>query len=344
VERSLPSPLQSMNPDAVRRLREWLEEKELDRIFLYRPENFAWVTSGADNTVVSGEPVAVLEVDRRDVIVHTSSIEERRFAEEETPGLHICTHPWWTGLPTERPNDLERDLTMLRLVLSSAEIERFRRLGKDAASATGIVLRAAKPHWTERILAGAIAEELIGKGMWPSALLAAGERRITRYRHPLPQASRLGRVCMAVVCAKRHGLTANLTRMRSWDHPDTPSLYEQVLTVEARALDATRPGKTLANVIKVIRDEYASLGHAQAFEQHHQGGIAGYRSREILATPDCGTELEKGMAIAWNPSLAGAKVEDTFVLSTSGLENLTSDPVWPTTRIQGRDRTDLLVS
>jgi Xaa-Pro dipeptidase len=333
-----------MNVEALRRLRQWLKRNDLVRIHVCRPETFAWLTGGGDNTVISGEAVASLDVSQEDIILCTSSIEETRFGEEETPGLRIRTYPWWRVPPTPTPNDLEHDLTDLRLVLSEPEIDRFTRLGADAASATGNALREASPMWSECELAGAISEELVAKGIRPTALLVAGEERIFKYRHPLPTSQQLHGLCMAVVCANRQGLTANLTRMRSWGNRQAPALYEQVLTVEARALDATRPGKTLANVIKVIRDEYASLGHARAFEQHHQGGIAGYRSREILATTDCTTELEKGMAIAWNPSLAGAKVEDTFVLSPSGLENLTSDPAWPTTRIQGRDRTDLLVS
>lgn len=333
-----------MNLDALRRLRGWLVDSELDRIFLYRPENFAWVTGGASNTVVSGEPVAGLEVDQFEVIVHTSSIEERRFAEEESPGLRINTHPWWRVPPPRTPNDLAHDLTMLRLVLSEGEIDRFRHLGMDVSVGTGSVVRAAKPDWTEQALAGAIAEELIGRGIHPTALLVAGEERIFKHRHPLPTSNPLRGVGMVVVCAKRHGLTANLTRMRSWNHRDIPALYEQVLAVEAEALQATRPGNSLDDVIAAIREAYGSLDQAEAFEDHHQGGIAGYRSREVLAIPGSSVELRVGMAVAWNPSLPGAKVEDTFVLSPSGLENLTGDPAWPTTSIRGRDRTALLVS
>jgi hypothetical protein len=44
------------------------------------------------------------------------------------------------------------------------------------------------------------------------------------------------------------------------------------------------------------------------------------------------------MALAWNPSLPGAKVEDTFLLAKQGLENLTLDPAWPMTSVDGRPR------
>ncbi|WP_224311900.1 MULTISPECIES: hypothetical protein [Nostocaceae] len=44
-------------------------------------------------------------------------------------------------------------------------------------------------------------------------------------------------------------------------------------------------------------------------------------------------------AIAWNPSLTGANVEDTFVILKDGkLENLTFDPNFPSVEVQGRLR------
>ncbi|WP_228014769.1 hypothetical protein [Fortiea sp. LEGE XX443] len=45
------------------------------------------------------------------------------------------------------------------------------------------------------------------------------------------------------------------------------------------------------------------------------------------------------MAIAWNPSLTGAKIEETFVILQDGnLENLTFDPKFPSVEVEGRLR------
>ena len=52
----------------------------------------------------------------------------------------------------------------------------------------------------------------------------------------------------------------------------------------------------------------------------HQGGSTGYGSREVIATPRTADPIEVGQAFAWNPSITGAKAEETFVLTDAGPE------------------------
>jgi len=62
------------------------------------------------------------------------------------------------------------------------------------------------------------------------------------------------------------------------------------------------------------------------------------RNYGISGARDCGNPattntLAEGIAVAWNPSLTGAKIEDTFViLKDGGLENPDVDPNWPSVR------------
>jgi hypothetical protein len=51
--------------------------------------------------------------------------------------------------------------------------------------------------------------------------------------------------------------------------------------------------------------------------------MTGYASREVVATPDARQEIREGQAFAWNPSLEGAKAEETFLLGPDGPEILT---------------------
>ncbi len=49
------------------------------------------------------------------------------------------------------------------------------------------------------------------------------------------------------------------------------------------------------------------------------------------------------MALAWNPSVPGAKIEDTFLLrGDADLENLTFDPEWPTIQVGSQWRSRVL--
>ncbi|MGK0619755.1 M24 family metallopeptidase [Meiothermus cerbereus] len=327
-----------MNAFALTRLRAWMEARGYTHFFVQQPENFAWL-SGGDNTVVVFRPVAAwLEVTPASVRLHASQIEAGRLLDEEVMGLEVVRYPWYSPPAPEGPSDLEHDLTPLRLVLSPEEQARYRTLGQDAATALGESLRFADPDWSEYELAGAISEALLSKGIQPLVLLVAGEERLFRYRHPIPKQQRLGRLFMGVVCGRRHGLIANLSRLRSFGHPEAQHLNQQICQVEAAALEASRPGATLGEVLEKIRAAYQAIGYPQEFENHHQGGLTGYKSREVLARPDQPTRLEPGMALAWNPSLPGAKVEDTFLLGEQGLENLTLDPTWPMTPVDGRPR------
>jgi hypothetical protein len=48
--------------------------------------------------------------------------------------------------------------------------------------------------------------------------------------------------------------------------------------------------------------------------------MAGYAAREVVASPKTRQEVRTGQAFAWNPSITGAKAEETFVLTENGPE------------------------
>jgi Xaa-Pro aminopeptidase len=145
---------------------------------------------------------------------------------------------------------------------------------------------------------------------------------------------------MLVFCARRHGLVASLSRAIAFGplSDDERNAQADLLQVEATGLDAVRPGQSLAAVYHALEAAYRHVNRLEAIREHHQGGIAGYQAREIVASPSTATGIETGMAFAFNPSFAGMKVEDTFLLGANGLENLTLDANWPATTIQGRAR------
>ncbi len=327
---------------------------------------FAWATAGASNTVLltTDTGVAELLVTADAAFVITDEIEADRLrAEELPPGLPLWSHPWAAPqlrdrfvaercgrgpLASDRPVGAELPLPAAlrtaRASLGPAELERYRRLGRDAATAMTEVLQSARPEWSGHQLAGAGAEALWGRGIHPALVLVGDARRLPLHRHPTPSRDPLGERAMLVFCARRHGLYANLTRFVYFRPPTSEQrrIDAAVAEVEAAAFAASRPGRTLAEVYAAIVDAYARAGHAGAEARHHQGGPCGYLARDAIATPERHAALAQDGAVAWNPSLPGAKIEDTAVVHADGLELLTVDPAWPSRQVHGRARPALL--
>jgi Xaa-Pro aminopeptidase len=318
---------------------------------------FAWITAGgAGAAPAAAAGIAEVLVTAGDACILTDEIEADRLREEEVPpGFSFHVTPWddtdWreqfvadaaAGAPvaSDRPVGAEVPLApaaaQQRLVLSAAEQQRYRRLGLDAAQAISEALRAARPDWTECQLAGEGARALWRRGIEPALVLAAGAARLPRWRQPPPSMASLGERAMLAFGARRHGLYANLTRFVTFGA--APLAQAELMTLEATALAACVPGNSLAAVYHALQHAYRHAGHADAIREHHQGGVTGYRAREVLATASCALALEAGMAVAFNPSLAGIRLEDTFLIGQHGLDNITLDPGWPAATVQGRSR------
>ncbi|MBD2384257.1 M24 family metallopeptidase [Cylindrospermum sp. FACHB-282] len=345
-------------------IRETLSQTEVQGVRLRGTDWFAWATAGASNTVLltAETGVAELLVTGQDAWILTDEIEAQRLQDEELPTnfkLHI--NPWADPaaretfvrdatdggkIISERPlshleQPIPHSLQQYKRVLLPSELERYRQIGQKASAAMTEVLQAAQPTWTEYQLAGAGAEALWTRGLHPAVTLVAGERRLPLYRHATPTAEKIGQQAMLVFCARGYGLYANLTRFVSFGKlaDESAQLHRHVREIEAEVLSLCQSGTTLDTIYYRLAQAYEQHGFAHAIREHHQGGTTGYLAREIVATPLTKDFLTENMAIAWNPSIRGAKVEDTFVILKDGnLENLTFDPNFPSVEVAGRLR------
>jgi len=326
---------------------------------------FAWAMAGGSNTVLLTAETGVAEVlvTMEGAWVLTDAIEAQRLQVEELPsaggGYQLFVHPWAQGSDREsfvrdvtggdkvlsdRPAPAEFPLptTLVnhKRTLLPRELERYRRVGQLASEAMTEVLSQAQPGWSEYQLAAAGAAALWSRGLHPALTLAAGERRLPLYRHPTPTSERIGRRAMLVFCARGYGLYANLTRFVAFERlaDEEKALHRQIAEIEAVALNASQVGASLEQVYRALAEAYDQQGHPTAIQAHHQGGTTGYLAREVVATPATRDRLSANMVLAWNPSLAGVKIEDTFVRHADELENLTFDPKFPHLETNGRLR------
>jgi antitoxin VapB len=125
---------------------------------------------------------------------------------------------------------------------------------------------------------------------------------------------------MLVLVAEAWGLHVAVTRFRDLVplDGDLAARVAAVATVQRAMTDATVVGATLGDVFAATQEAYAAAGFPDEWRDHHQGGTIAYQGREVVAVPGDATVIEAGMAFAWNPSIAGAKAEDTFVLTADG--------------------------
>ena len=335
------------------RIGELLDAREADALWLRKPENLAWITGGGDLRVHrEGAPVADAIATRDGLTVVTSRIEAARLeAEELPPDTRVEMVDWHdrgargrrvAGLLQGRVwfDDGEADLVELRQPLLPVEQARLAAIGAAASRALTDAAADLAPGMTERGVVARVHGALRAAGADLPVALVAGERRFGTVRHPLATDLPFGGVGLVVVCAMRFGLVASLSRTVAFGDvpPHAAAAQRKVWRVEAAMLAASRVGAAGHDVLAAARSAYADVGEANAWEDHHQGGPAGYLPRDWLATPDEGRPLQAGMALAWNPSLPWGKSEDTFLLEERGLRNLTWDDRWPHEVVDGRPR------
>ncbi len=263
--------------------------------------------------------------------------------EEQNPDVEVVEHPWYadeatairevvgdvslgTDFPLEGALDVSEQVAPLRYVLDADALDRYRQVGADAAAAVAEAAGSLEPGTNEREAAANLAAACRRRGLFSSVLLAAADDRIASYRHPIPHGERIEGRAMLVVSAERGGLYANVTQMVHFDEPDAELKRRQEAcdTILRRMREeATIPGRTLADAFTDCQRFYAEAGFPEEWRLHHQGGMTGYASREIIVTPHTEQQIQVGQAFAWNPSITGAKAEETFILTEDGPELIT---------------------
>lgn len=301
---------------------------------------------------LAGDPIAALLVDRTGDHLITFNNEAERLAAEELPsGVELHTVPWHGQLtdavgalagPGEAlaEKEVATQLRAARQPMLPGESARYARLCTDAAGAMTDVLSRATPETTEVEVVSALAARIVAAGAEPLVLLCNGSSR-SAFRHPLATRTPLGRRAMAVVCARRHGLVANVTRWVRFDAgtPDELDAEKRIAAVEADIFAATVPGARLGGIFAEIQDAYARHGFgADQWTLHHQGGPAGYAGRDPRATAATDDVVVSNQTFTWNPSGPGVKIEDTVQLSAAGTSVLTLDPRWPAADLNGLPR------
>jgi Xaa-Pro dipeptidase len=335
------------------KIRALLVEKGIDAVLISAHENIAWATAGVVDIrvgILRESGVASLLVTRDGGEFYlTTNNEAPRLADEEFAGLPFqpVVNPWYSNdvrasvakivNSGEIAGDMGQQgykllpLQSLRWELVDSEIPRYRWLGHHAAKAAVDVLKQYRPGLSERKFQALLAERLIEQEILPSVYLTAVDSRLMKYRHAVPRAGVLERLGMLSFCARRAGLTVAMTRFVQFGTslPEMEERFAVAAQVNALLCHATRQGATGDSLFKVAEQAYANLGYHGEERMHHQGGATGYFEREWVARPGGPEKVAPQQAFAWNPTVQGAKAEDTVLLRNGTIEILTSTPELP---------------
>ncbi|WP_280586671.1 M24 family metallopeptidase [Halorubrum sp. Boch-26] len=354
------------------RLDAYLDERGVEAVWFAKPNGFAWLTGG-DNVIDADADVGVAAAGYDGGLrVITDNIEAERLVDEELPeAVAVESFPWHTdslaGAVAERspapaaadfdvPGFERVDGSRLRQPLTDDDVERYRELGREAAAAVETVCRNLEPEDPEYEVAAGIDISLASRDVDTPVVLVGGAERAQRYRHYAPSDASLGDYALVSVTAERAGLYASLTRTVAFDAPDwLEERHRAAARVEATALAATEAAAagrladaagsdaadatpdTAGDVFAAIREAYEAVGFADEWRQHHQGGAAGFAGREWFATPGSDDPVRQPMGYAWNPTVQGAKSEDTHLVAPDFTETLTKTGQWPTHEVEPVD-------
>ncbi len=336
----------------------------VDAVLLATHHNIAWLTSGRHNRVDSTREAGTARLlvtanGRRYVLAN--AIEMPRMLDEVLAGLDYAPieYPWvddqdpaqavraargvladgatiGADWPLPDTTGLEPRIMRARARLTDGEIARYRALGRDAGLVLGHVCRALTPGDVELDIVRTVANAMAGVGARAVVALAGADERLRRYRHPVATATAWRHAVMVALCAERDGVIVSLSRVvAAGAPPDLDARTKTAAAVFGRVVAATRPGATGAQLYDTLARAYADLGCADEITKHHQGGAIGYRARDWVAHPRSQETVEVRQAFAWNPTIAGTKVEDTALVTGDRVDIITSTPDWPSIEIDG---------
>lgn len=343
----------------IERIRKLLDDREKDVLILYSQPSFAWLTGGRGHINSASESACgQIAVTKSSVFLITNNIEAERLKKEEGCEVfdEIRIYSWdepsgqievlnemidMDKQQVVHEEEWDQELTNLRSLLTDSDREKYRKLGHEAAMALETTCMNLKRGQTEWEAASQLAFNCLAAGIEPIVNLVAADERVYHYRHPLPTRKSISDYALVVLGGRRNGLVVSLSRLVHFGKvpEDLKFRHEAVTSIDAAFITNTVPGEPLSAVYQKGKQEYAHQGFAKEWMNHHQGGLTGYRSREIKVADGTDGVVREGQAYAWNPSIAGVKSEDTILVGQSGWEVITRTGHFPEKVIEMNGRT-----
>ena len=339
---------------------EFLTQYKLDGLLLTQVRNVNWITAGlVNNQIVLNKDVGAASLlimkDGKKYLICNDS-EAPRMMDEimKELGYTLKRYDWYDANPVKDVrgkiikelapkgkigSDVPFPQTILvadkfeplRYSLTDSEIKRYRWLGRQTTEAVEAVCRRLKPGMNEFEIEAMTAAEIRSWGIIPTVLLIGVDDRIFKYRHALPGGASLEKYAMVNVVTEKWGMPMAVTRFVHFGPlpEELKTKLEKTALVNAYFQRNTVPGTPCADIFEACKGWYAEVGYEGEWQKHHQGGSIGYDDREYVIYPGVKETVQNRQAFAWNPTITGAKIEDTIIVYEDHFEVVTRTDNWP---------------
>jgi len=344
------------------RIRGLLERKNLAGIILGTLTNFLWLTGGRRNQIIKNADISLVHLlitKQKRYLLSTRSDADRIMDEELSDlGFELVLYDWYRDSFVDALNKIgingaigcdfyyekfpiiEEDLTKLRVSLTDFEVRRVKELCKDYTELLTDFCFTFKPGLTETDIAADLHYKCAKRNIFPWVLMVGSDERVFKYRHPAATNKKVKKYVLIATVVERDGLNVSISRSVYFGKlpEDLKMKQTTVNIIESTYYSHSLPGTSLGDLFDIGKATYSKLGYPNEWENHTQGGIVGYKPRELLVKEDSEIEINSNNVLGWNPTIQGVKAEDFILVKEKEIEQLSIDPRWPyeEVRINGK--------
>jgi Xaa-Pro aminopeptidase len=355
---------QADHGERLARCRALLAERELDGLLVTDRYDVRYLSGfrGEDTTLVIGSDVALIVTDSRFFEQVREEVRDFELVEHKGPDLlgrsaaaaaerihaglalgyqaAALSHAAYRSLRRAhrgRLKDVRRQVTRLRVVKDSAEVEAIAAAAALVDLALGVVVGEGLVGRSETEVAWRLLEEFRARGAegesFP-AIVAAGDHGAQGHAIPGERRIKAGELVVIDTGARVDGYCSDITRTFAAGRVTKAHrrLYDVVLEAQLAAVAAVRAGAHgRDDVDAAAREVITAAGYGDHFGHGTGHGVG----LEVHEAPNLGSirgdRLEAGMVCTVEPGIylegdAGVRIEDTVLVTADGCERLTEYP------------------
>lgn len=225
----------------------------------------------------------------------------------------------------------------MRAIKDETEIKLIRKAAKIQEKALEEIIRKIKPGKTELEVAGRLEAEMKSLGSREpgfQSIVAAGANGSLPHYRPQDVKIRKNEALLIDWGAVYQGYHSDMTRvfaLGKWPKK-IKEIYSIVLDAQEAAAAALAPGKSTTDIDAIARNHIKKAGYGDYFG-HGLGHGIGFNGHEEprLTNMLAGSILQPGHVVTvepgiYLPGIGGVRIEDDYVITDKGAENLCSLP------------------